>query len=135
MQIDLTCEQKAALETQHKTERDGRIRDRIKAVLLYDKGWSCSQIAKALLLSDDASADAKPQLEIDNDDVQCSHGAAMGQLDEDSLFYLCSRGISRANAEKMLAEGFVEKLLDSVADESLHVFLSGQLKEKLAQLF
>ncbi len=93
------------------------------------------QVHKTLLLSDDASADAKPQLEIDNDDVQCSHGAAMGQLDEDSLFYLCSRGISRANAEKMLAEGFVEKLLDSVADESLHVFLSGQLKEKLAQLF
>jgi len=93
------------------------------------------QVHKTLLLSTEARADAKPQLEIDTDDVQCSHGAAMGQLDEDSLFYLRSRGISSANAEKMLAAGFVEKLLDSVKDEVLHSFLSEQLKEKLKTIF
>lgn len=93
------------------------------------------QVHKTLLLSDDARADTKPQLEIDADDVQCSHGAAIGQLDEDSLFYLRSRGISRANAEKILASGFVEKLLDSISCGSLRSFFKDQLESELARLF
>ncbi len=93
------------------------------------------QVHKTLLLSDEARADTKPQLEIDADDVQCSHGAAIGQLDEDSLFYLRSRGISRANAEKMLAAGFVEKILDSIACGSLRSFFQEQLKITLIGLF
>ena len=93
------------------------------------------QVHKTLLLSDKARADTKPQLEIDADDVQCSHGAAIGQLDEDSLFYLRSRGISRSNAEKMLASGFVEKTLDSISDEAVRGFFKEQLKNRLTVLF
>ena len=94
-----------------------------------------SQVHKTLLLSTEAQADVKPQLQIDADDVKCAHGAAIGQLDEDSLFYLQSRGISRVNAEKILATGFVEKLLDSVPEDSVRAFLLEQLKLKLTQLF
>lgn len=65
------------------------------------------QLNKNLLLSENAEVDTRPQLQIDADDVRCSHGATIGQLDEDELFYLQSRGISRADAEHMLANAFV----------------------------
>ncbi len=94
-----------------------------------------SQAHKTLLLSKEARADTQPQLEIDADDVKCSHGAAIGQLDEDSLFYLQSRGINRSQAEKILAAGFVEQLLGAIPDESLRFFLLKQIEEKLTQLF
>lgn len=93
------------------------------------------QVHKTLLLSNEARADTKPQLEIDADDVQCSHGAAIGQLDQDSLFYLRSRGINLAHAEKMLATGFVEKILDLIEDEVLRAFFQSQLKNQLSELF
>ena len=94
-----------------------------------------SQVHKTLLLSDEARADTKPQLEIDADDVKCSHGAAIGQLDEDSLFYLRSRGISLKSAERMLAAGFVERVLDSISCNSLRDFFKEQLRAELAKLF
>ena len=93
------------------------------------------QVHKTLLLSSEARADTKPQLQIDADDVKCSHGAAIGQLDEDSLFYLRSRGISLANAEKILAAGFLEKVLDGLADETMRIFLKDHLKAQVANLF
>ena len=93
------------------------------------------QVHKTLLLSEESRADTKPQLEIDADDVQCTHGAAIGQLNEDSLFYLRSRGISKTNAERMLAAGFVEKILDSISDESLRPFFKNQLDARLEAMF
>lgn len=93
------------------------------------------QVHKTLLLSNEARADTKPQLQIDADDVQCSHGAAIGQLDEDSLFYLQSRGIARASAEKILATGFVEHLLTPVPDEFLKNFMTLRLEAKLNRVF
>lgn len=65
------------------------------------------QLNKNLLLSENAEVDTRPQLQIDADDVRCSHGATIGQLDEDEVFYLQSRGIHRADAEHMLAKAFV----------------------------
>ncbi len=73
-----------------------------------------SQKIRNLLLSKDAVADAKPQLEILADDVKCSHGAALGQLEEAHLFYLQSRGISRDAAVRMLAEGFATELTEKL---------------------
>ena len=63
---------------------------------------------KNLLLSPDAEIDTKPQLEIFADDVVCTHGATVGQLDEDALFYLATRGIGREEASRYLVHAFLE---------------------------
>ena len=75
---------------------------------------SSHQQSKALLMSAEAETDCKPQLEIDTDDVQCSHGTSIGQLNPDELFYLRSRGIPESVARHMLAEGFARDTFDGV---------------------
>ena len=72
-----------------------------------------------LLLSPDAEADTKPQLEIYADDVLCSHGATIGQLDKKSLFYFQSRGIKKEDAQRLLTFAFVNEVLDRVRFEPL----------------
>ena len=82
-------------------------------------GSDSRQTAKALLLSDRAEADLKPELEILADDVKCAHGAAVGDLDADSLFYLRSRGIPEAEARGLLIHAFLQEVVDGIEDESL----------------
>jgi Fe-S cluster assembly protein SufD len=77
------------------------------------------QMNQALLLSEEAEIDSKPQLEIYADDVKCSHGATVGALDADSLFYLRSRGIPEAQAKAMLVEAFLHEAVETVTDETL----------------
>lgn len=77
------------------------------------------QTNKNLLLSNDAQIDTKPQLEIYADDVKCTHGAAIGQLDEDEMFYLESRGINPALAKNMLTYGFAEEVIEKIKIESI----------------
>jgi Fe-S cluster assembly protein SufD len=72
------------------------------------------QTNKNLLLSDDATADTKPQLEIYADDVKCTHGATVGQLNEESIFYLRSRGIGRDTARQMLIHAFAGEIIDRI---------------------
>ncbi len=76
-------------------------------------------MSKALLLSEDAEFDSKPELEIYADDVLCGHGATTGQIDEDLLFYLKARGIPDAAARQMLIQAFVGEALELVEDEAL----------------
>lgn len=75
---------------------------------------------QGLMLSDEAEILSKPELEIYADDVVCGHGSTCGKLDEDSLFYLLSRGIPKAEAETMLVRGFIAELLDPVDDSALN---------------
>lgn len=89
------------------------------------------QTNKNLLLSDDAKVDTEPQLEILADDVKCSHGAAIGQLDEDSLFYLRSRGIGEKQARRILAEGFAKELIEASVDGALRETWLRLVNEKL----
>jgi Fe-S cluster assembly protein SufD len=77
------------------------------------------QMNQALLLSEEAEIDSKPQLEIYADDVKCSHGATVGALDPDSLFYLRARGIPEAQAKAMLVEAFLHEAVETVTDETL----------------
>jgi Fe-S cluster assembly protein SufD len=77
------------------------------------------QTNKNLLLSNEAQVDTKPQLEIFADDVKCAHGAAVGQLDEDELFYLESRGINPGLAKNMLTYGFAEEVIEKIPIESI----------------
>ena len=73
------------------------------------------QMNQALLLSPDAEIDSKPELEIYADDVKCSHGATVGELDADQLFYLRSRGIAEAEARSILVRAFLAEALDPIA--------------------
>jgi Fe-S cluster assembly protein SufD len=70
-----------------------------------------------LLLSDTALANSIPSLQIEANDVKASHGATVGQIDEEQLFYLTSRGLTREQAEKLVVEGFFEPLTDKIADQ------------------
>ncbi|UJW86268.1 Fe-S cluster assembly protein SufD [Devosia sp. SL43] len=80
---------------------------------------------QGLMLSDEAEILSKPELEIYADDVVCGHGSTCGKLDEDSMFYLMSRGIPKGEAETMLVRGFLEELVDPIEDEALAEALHG----------
>jgi Fe-S cluster assembly protein SufD len=82
------------------------------------------QMNQALLLSSDAEMDSKPQLEIYADDVKCSHGATVGELDEGQLFYLRSRGIPAHTARALLVQAFLADALEHVSDEELREHLA-----------
>jgi Fe-S cluster assembly protein SufD len=78
------------------------------------------QLNKNLLLGPNCRVDTQPQLEIFADDVKCTHGATIGQLNEDEVFYFQSRSISRRDAVKMLSVGFVEDVLNKIASENIN---------------
>src|SRR5512144_453369 len=80
------------------------------------------QLSRKLLLSGTAAADAKPELEILADDVKCSHGAAIGDLDKDAIFYLRARGLDDAQARALLIDGFVGELIDEIEGEAAQAF-------------
>lgn len=83
------------------------------------RGTDAQQSNKNLLLSNDARVDTKPQLEIFNDDVKCSHGATVGQLEDEEMFYLLSRGINPALAANLLTYGFAEEIINKISIESI----------------
>ena len=94
-----------------------------------------------LLTSPKAEIYTKPELEIYADDVRCGHGATIAQLDETSVFYLQSRGVSRADAVRMLSFGFINELLNEVPEQAIQDYLRprltalfGQADEKLGQM-
>jgi Fe-S cluster assembly protein SufD len=92
------------------------------------------QTNKALLLTDDAQVNTKPQLEIFADDVKCTHGAAIGQLDDDALFYLQARGIAAAEARAMLIHAFAGQVLDGIGAGAVRERAMALLDEKLAAM-
>ena len=77
------------------------------------------QLSKAVLLNEQAEYNAKPELEIYADDVKCSHGSASGNLDEDSIFYLMSRGLDQKNAKELLINGFLLDVVEKITDEEI----------------
>ena len=90
-----------------------------KILVTQDAKYSnAAQNSKAILLDESTRMYAKPQLEIYIDELEASHGSSIGTLDEEALFYLCSRGISRSDAKKMLVLAFANRLIDTVADAS-----------------
>lgn len=86
-----------------------------------------------LLLSDDAEADTKPQLEIYADDVKCAHGVTVGQLDEKSIFYLQSRCVDEATAKNMLTFAFANEMVEKINIKSLHDLVLQQLLQRFPQ--
>ena len=91
------------------------------------------QTNKNLLLSDDATATAKPQLEIYADDVKCTHGATIGQLNDESIYYLRSRGIGLEKARRMLVHAFAGEIIDRVKHDALREELDALVWDRLEQ--
>ena len=83
------------------------------------------QTNRNLLLSDDAQIDTKPQLEIYADDVKCTHGATIGQIEENALFYLRSRGIDEVSARKLLLLAFASECLDRMKEGPVRNHMEG----------
>ena len=91
------------------------------------------QTNRNLLLSDDAQIDTKPQLEIYADDVKCTHGATIGQIQEDALFYLRSRGIDESAARRVLLFAFASECLDRMKPGPVRVHLERLVNQALFQ--
>jgi Fe-S cluster assembly protein SufD len=92
---------------------------------------NAQQTNKNLLLSNEAHVDTKPQLEIFADDVKCAHGAAIGQLDEDEIFYLESRGIRPELARNVLTYGFAEEVIEKIKIDSIKSELDAAVLNRL----
>tara|TARA_B100000963_G_scaffold317688_1_gene298263 strand:+ start:238 stop:1479 length:1242 start_codon:yes stop_codon:yes gene_type:complete len=87
------------------------------------------QLSRALLLSDESKFLSKPELEIYADDVKCSHGSSSGSIDEDSIFYLRSRGINEVDAKKMMIEGFLAEVINKIKNEKIKNIFFDKLNE------
>ena len=92
------------------------------------------QTNRNLLLSDNARIDTKPQLEIYADDVKCTHGATIGQIDDAQLFYLRARGIAEADARNLLLYAFAAECLDRMRDSAARAFAESLIRERLHEL-
>lgn len=95
---------------------------------------SSEQLNNNLLLSETAEADSKPNLMIYADDVKATHGSTVGRLDEEEIFYLQSRAISKAEACGMLALGFVTELLENISSDHLREFLHAKISAAFARM-
>ncbi len=89
------------------------------------------QLSKAILLNETSEFDSKPELEIYADDVKCSHGSTSGNVDEESIFYLMSRGLNRQESVKLLVNGFLNDVIDSIKSNSLKNFVQSKLENQL----
>lgn len=94
-------------------------------------GTDSHQLHKTLLLSDDAHVWTRPQLQINADDVKCAHGSAVGQLAEDQLFYLASRGLSQGLAKSLLTYGFAEDVIQKISDPLVKNYLTSRVLDNL----
>lgn len=86
---------------------------------------------EALLLSENAEADAIPYLEIDNNDVKCSHSSAVGQIDKDVLFYMMSRGLNKSEAKKKIVEGYFSPILKLLSNQEIQDKINKKITNSL----
>ena len=93
------------------------------------------QYSKNLLLSTEAQINTKPQLEIRNNDVRCFHGATIGQIDNDAVFYLNSRGIAEDDAKRILIRAFAGEIIDAIRVPRVRDELESQLNEWLRSVW
>jgi Fe-S cluster assembly protein SufD len=114
-----------------KSALDGHAHSVYTGVIIIEKGAQRSDAYQAnrnLLLDEGARADTEPKLEIEADDVRCTHGATVGPIDAEQLFYLGSRGLDRTRASRLIVEGFFQDVFDRVGDARV----TGPLAAKFA---
>jgi Fe-S cluster assembly protein SufD len=106
-----------------------------RGVIRVDKGaqkTDAYQENRNLLLSREAHADSIPGLEIEANDVRCTHGATIGQIDRLQLFYLMSRGLDREQAERLIVRGFFQPILDRIGSDEVRESLAAELEARMA---
>jgi Fe-S cluster assembly protein SufD len=116
---------------------DGKSRGVFQGKILVAKDsqkTNGNQLSRAILLSDDAEINTKPELEIYADDVKCSHGATAGELDDDSMFYLRARGIPEDQARQLLIRAFIGELIDEIEIEPVQKHLNGLVEDWLGNI-
>ena len=91
-------------------------------------------MSKAILVSQNAKANAKPELEIYADDVICAHGATVGELDDDQLFYLNSRGIGKNKAREILIKAFLHDIISESVDNKYHDYIFNEAQTSLSSI-
>ena len=89
------------------------------------------QLSKALLLDDNTEFNSKPELEIYADDVKCSHGSTSGNIDQDSLHYLMTRGLSREDSTKLLIKGFLSDVIEFIKNQKIKKFVEFMLEKQI----
>lgn len=99
------------------------------------EAWSTNsyQRENTLMLSDESEADASPKLIINNHDTEASHSATVGQVDDEDMFYMTSRGVHESLAKNMLVDGFFVPVLDEIEVEELREDMSGRIRERLEE--
>ncbi len=126
------CESREAFKTIVDGDATGVFQGRI-VVAPHAQKTDARMSSKALLLSEGATMNNKPELEIFADDVQCAHGATCGELDDNLLFYIMARGLPKREAEALLLEAFVGDVIDEVEDETLREVLMDKARDWLAE--
>ncbi|MBX2861061.1 MAG: Fe-S cluster assembly protein SufD [Vampirovibrio sp.] len=119
---------KSILEDQSMADFDGTI-----TVARHAQKTDSSQMNRTLLLSEDAKTYTRPQLKIDADDVKCAHGATVGQLEEEQLFYLVSRGLNPEIAQCLLTFGFAEDVINRINLPLVRQYLESRVLENMGQ--
>lgn len=125
------CESRERFRTVLDGESRGVFQGKI-VVQPHAQKTDAKMASHSLLLSDEAEANAKPELEIFADDVQCGHGATVGALQQDLLFYLRARGIPKKEAEALLIQSFVAEPIEAIAHEGVRAALNGAVERWLA---
>jgi Fe-S cluster assembly protein SufD len=113
---------------------DDKARSVWRGVIRVDKGaqkTDAYQENRNLLLTPQAHADSIPGLEIEANDVRCTHGATIGQIDKLQLFYLTSRGLSRKEAEQLIVRGFFQPVLDRIGSDEVRETLAAAIEQRL----
>ncbi len=135
-----TFQEHAAPNTESDFAFKGALRERATAVwrgmIRVEEGaqkTNAYQENRNLLLSNEAHADSIPGLEIMANDVRCTHGATLGRIDREELFYLMTRGLSRAAAERLIVRGFFQDVLDRIELEPVREALGAALEARIPQ--
>jgi Fe-S cluster assembly protein SufD len=118
----------------YKSVVDGQARGVFQGKIIVDEDAQKTdgyQLSQALLLSDQAEMDSKPELEIYADDVKCSHGSTVGDLDTDALFYLRTRGLSGPEARALLLRAFIDEIINEVHAAEWHDIVRAEADEWL----
>ena len=92
------------------------------------------QLSKALVLSENSEFNSKPELEIYADDVKCSHGSTTGNIDEDAIFYLMTRGLTRSKANKMIVEAFLQEAIETITENKIKILVSQLFKKRMQEV-
>jgi Fe-S cluster assembly protein SufD len=119
----------------YKNSLDDQSRTIFSGLIRVDPGahkTDAYQKVRNLLLSDEAEANSAPGLEIEADDVRCTHGATSGQIDAEELFYLLSRGITTRSAQRLIVQGFLQDVIERLPDERVRTMLGARLLQRFA---